>query len=177
MFEALALWRTNPTNKQNNFFGLAIGLAVVAGGYAAGNISGATLNPAAAIGLEIAGAKRSAQPFGLAYAAAELFGGIIAAAFYRFARQHELSESEQRPRFASGVFCEFFGSFLLCATVGLSLTQHVNSTPWAAGAALSSIVYAVHDVSGGHINPAVTVAFFLSGKCSLERGSKRWAHV
>jgi glycerol uptake facilitator-like aquaporin len=53
---------------------------------------------------------------------------------------------------------------------GICLTQHSNATPWAAGAALSSIVYSMHDVSGGHVNPAVTVAAVLNGKCPVERG-------
>ncbi|CAK9016119.1 Probable aquaporin NIP7-1 (NOD26-like intrinsic protein 7-1) (AtNIP7 [Durusdinium trenchii] len=172
---SVATSRTNnPANNQNNFFGLAIGLVIIAGGQAAGKISGAVLNPAAAIGLEVAGAARDhSAPYGFAYSAAELFGGIVAAAAFRFVRRHELSESE--PSFTSGVFCECFGTFLLCCTIGLSLTQQSDSTPWAAGAALASIVYAVHDVSGGHINPAVTMAVVLSGKCSLERGMVYWA--
>lgn len=54
-------------------------------------------------------------------------------------------------------------------TVGLG-TQPNAGTPWVAGAALASIVYAVHDISGAHVNPAVTLAMVLSGKCPLGRG-------
>ena len=167
----LLSWRTNnPSTNQNNFFGLAIGLVIVAGGHAAGRVSGAVLNPAAAIGLEVGGAVGgSLKPYGLAYAFAELFGGIIAAAFFRIARLHEDHGTEAST--VSRLFCEFFGTLLLCITIGLCLPQH-SATPWAAGAALSAIVYAMHDVSGGHVNPAVTVAAVLSGKCPLERGWK-----
>jgi len=163
----------NPSTNQNNFFGLAIGLVIVAGGHAAGRVSGAVLNPAAAIGLEVGGAVGgSLKPYGLAYAFAELFGGIIAAAFFRIARLHEDHGTEAST--VSRLFCEFFGTLLLCITIGLCLPQH-SATPWAAGAALSAIVYAMHDVSGGHVNPAVTVAAVLSGKCPLERGVAYWA--
>ncbi|CAE8604558.1 unnamed protein product, partial [Polarella glacialis] len=60
----------NPDGDQNHYFGLAIGFAVVAGGYAAGNISGAVFNPAAALGLDVVGSKSGLGrgPWGLAYA-------------------------------------------------------------------------------------------------------------
>eukprot|EP00435_Cladocopium_sp_Y103_P045217 s423_g12.t3 len=165
----LELLTNNPSSNQNNFSGLAIGLVIVAGGHAAGPISGAIFNPAAAIGLEVGGADGS-QAFGLAYAFIQLLAGFLGAAFYRLARKHEYLELCGEPSTASKLFCEFFGTLLLCTTVGICLTQHSNATPWAAGAALSSIVYSMHDVSGGHVNPAVTVAAMLNGKCPVERG-------
>merc|ERR1719181_303103 len=39
--------------EDNEYFGLAIGLTIVAAGYAVGSISGAVLNPAAAFGLDV----------------------------------------------------------------------------------------------------------------------------
>ncbi|CAE8597834.1 unnamed protein product, partial [Polarella glacialis] len=45
----------NPASDQNHYFGMAIGGVVIAGGYAAGEISGALFNPAAAIGLDVVG--------------------------------------------------------------------------------------------------------------------------
>lgn len=159
----------NPSSNQNNFLGLAIGLVIVAAGHAAGPISGAILNPAAAIGLEVGG-DQGADAFGLSYAFVQLLGGFLAAACYRLVRKHEYLELCGEPSMASKLFCEFLGTLLLCTTVGICLTQHSNATPWAAGAALSSIVYSMHDVSGGHVNPAVTVAAVLNGKCPAERG-------
>merc|ERR1719191_1517777 len=37
----------------NHFYGLAVGFVIIAGGYAAGGISGAILNPAVALGIEL----------------------------------------------------------------------------------------------------------------------------
>ena len=47
----------NPDRDQNHYFGLAIGLVVVAGGHAASGISGGIFNPAVSLGLEIVGAR------------------------------------------------------------------------------------------------------------------------
>jgi len=41
------------TNSGNQFFGLAIGFVIVAGGYAVGGISGGAFNPAVAFGIDI----------------------------------------------------------------------------------------------------------------------------
>lgn len=57
----------------------------------------------------------------------------------------------------------------LCCTVGLSFSQNV-APAWAAGAAVASLIYAMHEVSGGLLNPAVSVAVAISGRCSLQRG-------
>lgn len=106
----------NPSSNQNNFSGLAIGLVIVAGGHAAGPISGASLNPAAAIGLEVGG-DDGAEAFGLAYAFIQLLAGFLGAACYRLARKHEYLELCGEPSTASKLFCELFGTLLLCTTV------------------------------------------------------------
>ncbi|CAJ1331796.1 unnamed protein product [Effrenium voratum] len=172
----VAVSRNNPSHDQNHFLGLAVGLVLIAG-HAAGHVSGAVLNPAAAIGLEIVGTQSrvvAPAPWGLAYAGMEIFGGLVAAACYLVARRHERHEAQDQPHFSSRWFCEFYGTTLLCVTVGLG-TQPNAGTPWVAGAALASIVYAVHDISGAHVNPAVTLAMVLSGKCPLGRGLAYWA--
>merc|ERR1719183_1348834 len=65
------------------FYGLAIGFVVVAGGYGAGAISGGAFNPAVALGIDIA----SAIPFGVfwgpIYVVYELIGAAIAAGLFR----------------------------------------------------------------------------------------------
>ena len=48
----------NPDRDQNHYFGLAIGLVVIAGGHAAGGVSGGIFNPAVSIGLEIVGSQQ-----------------------------------------------------------------------------------------------------------------------
>ena len=49
-----AVSKMNPAD--NEYFGLAIGFVIVAGGYAAGWISGGAFNPAVAIGIDVASA-------------------------------------------------------------------------------------------------------------------------
>ena len=62
---------------------------------------------------------------------------------------------------------EFIGAFFLVLTVGMTVIDP-NSTqfaPLAIGSALMIMVYAGGHISGGHYNPAVTVAVWLRGRC------------
>ena len=45
--------RNNSPDDPNQFFALAIGVGIIAGGYAVGGISGGAFNPAVAIGLDV----------------------------------------------------------------------------------------------------------------------------
>merc|ERR1719456_707025 len=47
---------TAEDNAGNQYYGLAIGFVIIAGGYAAGNISGGAFNPAVALGVAAASA-------------------------------------------------------------------------------------------------------------------------
>jgi aquaporin Z len=53
---------------------------------------------------------------------------------------------------------ELIGTFFLVFTVAVSVFSHSAFTPLAAGAALMVMVYAGGHISGGHYNPAVTLA-------------------
>lgn len=65
----------------NSFYGLAIGLTVVAGAYSVGSISGGAFNPAVAIGITMLGI---AAPAGLwLYLAANFLGGGVAALLFK----------------------------------------------------------------------------------------------
>jgi aquaporin Z len=64
---------------------------------------------------------------------------------------------------------EFIGTFFLVLTVGMTLIEPGAAgdlAPLAIGSALMIMVYAGGHVSGGHYNPAVTVAVWLRGRCS-----------
>ena len=64
---------------------------------------------------------------------------------------------------------EFIGTFFLVLTVGMTVIDPVVAAgfaPLAIGAALMIMVYAGGHVSGGHYNPAVTLAVYLRGRCS-----------
>ena len=56
---------------------------------------------------------------------------------------------------------EFIGTFFLVLTVGLT------GNPLAIGAALMVMIYAGGHISGGHYNPAVTLAVLIRGRISM----------
>ena len=63
---------------------------------------------------------------------------------------------------------EFIGTFFLVLTVGMCVLKPDagNFAPIAIGSALMIMVYAGGHISGGHYNPAVTLAVWLRGRCS-----------
>ena len=62
---------------------------------------------------------------------------------------------------------EFIGTFFLVFTVGMVVIDPGAGAlaPLAIGSALMIMVYAGGHVSGGHYNPAVTLAVWLRGRC------------
>ena len=65
----------------NSYFGLAIGVTVMAGAYAAGNISGGVFNPAVAIGITLMGLSTVGHLW--IFLVANLAGGVLAALAFR----------------------------------------------------------------------------------------------
>ncbi len=64
---------------------------------------------------------------------------------------------------------EFIGTFFLVLTIGMTVLNPKNAgdmAPLAIGSALMVMVYAGGHISGGHYNPAVTLAVTMRGKCS-----------
>ena len=59
---------------------------------------------------------------------------------------------------------EFIGTFFLVFTVGMAVATAGNLAPLAIGAALMVMVFAGGHVSGGHYNPAVSLAVLLRRK-------------
>src|SRR5918998_126321 len=59
---------------------------------------------------------------------------------------------------------EFIGTFFLVMTVGLTVLGGTPLAPLAIGSALMVMVYMGGHVSGGHYNPAVSLAVLLRGK-------------
>ena len=64
---------------------------------------------------------------------------------------------------------EVIGTFFLVLTIGMTVIDPGAGAmaPLAIGSALMVMVYAGGHVSGGHYNPAVTVAVWLRGRCPL----------
>jgi aquaporin Z len=64
---------------------------------------------------------------------------------------------------------EFIGAFFLVLTIGMTVIDPVVAVgfaPLAIGSALMIMIYAGGHVSGGHYNPAVTIAVWLRGRCA-----------
>lgn len=65
---------------------------------------------------------------------------------------------------------EFIGTFFLVFTVGNVVIEPGagNLAPLAIGSALMVMIFAGGHISGGHYNPAVTLAVYLRGKCDMK---------
>lgn len=59
---------------------------------------------------------------------------------------------------------EFIGTFFLVLTIGLTVLGESPMAPLAIGASLMIMVYMGGHISGGHYNPAVSLAVLLRGK-------------
>lgn len=69
---------------------------------------------------------------------------------------------------------EVIGTFFLVFTVASSVLSHSTFTPFAAGAALMVMVYAGGYISGGHYNPAVTMAALWRRRIGLADAVAYW---
>jgi len=71
---------------------------------------------------------------------------------------------------------EFIGTFFLVLTIGCTAIPAAAGVipPLAIGAALMVMVFAGGHVSGGHFNPAVTLAVFIRGRCDAKDVVPYW---
>jgi aquaporin Z len=73
-------------------------------------------------------------------------------------------------------FAEFLGTMILVFVGGLAILSAGGHVVIAFGFGLALLIalYAVGEVSGGHFNPAVTLAAFLDGRINLTNGISYW---
>src|SRR6266498_4977777 len=69
---------------------------------------------------------------------------------------------------------EFIGTFFLVFTVGIVVRTNAAYGPFAIGSILMVMIFAGGHVSGGHFNPAVTLAAFLRGRCDKKDVVPYW---
>jgi aquaporin Z len=154
--------------RENQFYGIAIGFVVIAGGYGAGHISGGCFNPAVAIGIDTSSAGIG-WGWCLAYTIFELIGAAIAVGLFQACRPEEKHGEEVPPPtglypITSRLISEFLGTYMLVLTVGLNVIGGSKAPVWSIAASLMCMIFALGSCSGAHFNPAVTVAISLSGR-------------
>jgi aquaporin Z len=69
---------------------------------------------------------------------------------------------------------EFIGTFFLVFTVGMAVHSGSPLAPLAIGASLMVMIFAGGHISGGHFNPAVTLAVWLRGKLPVKDVVPYW---
>jgi aquaporin Z len=69
---------------------------------------------------------------------------------------------------------ELIGTFFLVFTVGASVRGGTSLAPLAIGIVLMVMIYAGGHISGGHYNPAVTVAALVRGRLGFGEAAGYW---
>merc|ERR1719277_1712304 len=159
-------------SRENQYYGLAIGFVIVAGGYAVGSISGGAFNPAVALAIDLSSANKG---FGvsLAYTGFEFIAAALAAGAFRVVRPEEF-DGEKKTTTAK-LASEFLGTYFLFVTVGFNVLAGTAAAAYSIAASLMCMIYAVGNVSGAHLNPAVTFAILLCGRDVIPGGPKEAA--
>jgi aquaporin Z len=80
----------------------------------------------------------------------------------------------QRAAAARKYAVEAIGTFFLVFTVGAAVLSGSANAPLAAGAVLMAMIYAGGHVSGGHYNPAVTLAVLVRRRITLGEAGGYW---
>merc|ERR1719375_3040634 len=143
----------------SEYFPIAIGFVVVAGGYAAGGISGGAFNPAVAFGLDVASAHLGFK-YCLVYTLFEFVGAALAVAVHMTVD----SRKDVEPSIGKKAISEFIGTFFLVLTVFLNVSMLSPAGGLSIAASLMCMIYALGGVSGANFNPAVTLALLITGK-------------
>jgi len=143
----------------SEYFPIAIGFVVVAGGYAGGWISGGAFNPAVAFGLDVATAQFGFK-YCLVYTLFEFVGAALAVAVHMTVD----SRKDVEPSIGKKAISEFIGTYFLVLTVFLNVTGVSPAGGLSIAASLMCMIYALGGVSGANFNPAVTLALLITGK-------------
>ncbi|MEV6770070.1 aquaporin [Nocardia sp. NPDC051030] len=75
---------------------------------------------------------------------------------------------------AGKLVVEGIGTFFLVFTIGTAVHSGSALAPLAIGAALMVMIYAGGHISGGHYNPAVTLAALVRGRIGLIAAAAYW---
>lgn len=154
---------------KNQYFGLAIGFVIIAGGYGAGALGAGCFNPAVAISITAASEDKNVKTC-FSFIVVELIGAAAAVVLTALVRPEEARDGALPPQSPPGyslqskLLSEVIGTYILVLTVGLNVLGGSPAVAFSIAASLTCMIYAFGDVSGAHFNPAVTVAINLCGK-------------
>ena len=144
---------------------LAIGAVLMVMIYAGGHVSGAHYNPAVTLGVFLRGRLPAADV--APYWAAQLAGGLAAAAIVQFFRISPPPGAPFVARVGAGFAAEFLFTFALVYVVLNAATADGTSGNSFYGLAIGMTVltgaFAVGDISGGAFNPAVAIGISVMG--------------
>merc|ERR1719329_738379 len=146
-----------------------VGLAVIAGGYGAGHISGGCFNPAVAVGIDVSSLDLGFGWCGM-YIVAELAGAFLAAVFFGLCRPEENNEQLEvgKYKLSSKVVSEFLGTYMLVLTVGLNVLGGSKAPVLSIASALMCMIFGLASCSGAHFTPAVTVSILGAGRDQID---------
>jgi aquaporin Z len=82
----------------------------------------------------------------------------------KFAAETVRRKGEDGKSLMKSYLAEVIGTFFLVLTIGLTVLDVTAFAPLAIGSILMIIIYMGGYVSGGHYNPAVSLAVFTRGK-------------
>jgi aquaporin Z len=164
-FVVLNVAASKQNGGRNQHYGLAIGYVIIAGAYGPGAVSGGCFNPAVAFAIDSSSIMKG---FGwcIVYTVFELVGAAAAVGLFKLVRPEE--STDVKPVKDGGakstytdkekLIAEAIGTFMLVLTVGLNVLVESKAAAFSIAASLMCMILAVGDISGGHFNPAVTLA-------------------
>ncbi len=100
--------------------------------------------------------------------------GITSAEPTTFTATQESAAVVSGPRSYAKYAAEAIGTFFLVFTLGAAASSGSLLTPLAVGGVLMVMVYAGGHISGGHYNPAVTLAVLVRRRISLRDAVHYW---
>lgn len=148
----------------NQYYGLAIGFVLLAAIPSGGHISGGCFNPAVALGIDISSMFLGFK-WWVGYVIFEVIGAAMAAGLFKLTDPVIASNLTVygEPNLRSRLVAEFVGTFFLVLTIGLNVMGKSNAPVFSIAASLMCMIFALGRVSGGHFNPAVTLAVLARG--------------
>jgi aquaporin Z len=163
-FVVLNVAASKQVGGKNQHYGLAIGYVIIAGAYGPGAVSGGCFNPAVAFAIDSSSIMKG---FGwcIVYTVFELAGAAAAVGLFKVVRPEENNPAIKPGEYTlkEELIAEAIGTFMLVLTVGLNVLVESKAAAFSIAASLMCMIYAVGDISGGHFNPAVTIALVARG--------------